>query len=485
MVISTPPPKLSDGNLNIVIPEKTESLHPLKATSREIRGFLGLIYENLMDYDNDGNYTGKLASAAVPDQMAKTWTITLRPQVRWQGSGRPLDADDVVFTLNLMKQMGEECVYRTEVSTIMEWEKIDDTTFSITFEHAYYGNIFALNIPVLPRDAGFTAETCPNPAVGTGPFMMRSDKEENGNIVLQANPAWWKQPIGIDTITARRYSDTKKAGSGLALGQVDAVQMDVLTAEQYAYSNDIAAFDYVTPYFEFLAFNFASEKVSDIRFRRAIYYAIDRSALASGVYQGHVTLTDSPYWVGNTMLRGSFSDICDREKSLQLLKELHWSEETSLALLVYDSTVNPLREEAAGQIVRQLKTLGLNITMTTKTGDDFTDALNSGKYDLIMGGFYMSEIPDLSFCLSSSGSENLMKYESEDMDRLLRNVLISGPERFSDAIEAVRIQLLEDLPMVSLYFRNNILLTTQKIGSIGHVEEDSAFGDLENWKFRQ
>ena len=167
------------------------------------------------------------------------------------------------------------------------------------------------------------------------------------------------------------------------------------------------------------------------------------------------------------------------------MKELHWSEETSLALLVYDSTVNPLREEAAGQIVRQLKTLGLNITMTTKTGDDFTDALNSGKYDLIMGGFYMSEIPDLSFCLSSSGSENLMKYESEDMDRLLRNVLISGPERFSDAIEAVRIQLLEDLPMVSLYFRNNILLTTQKVGSLGHVDEDSAFGDLENWKFRQ
>ena len=87
----------------------------------------------------------------------------------------------------------------------------------------------------------------------------------------------------------------------------------------------------------------------------------------------------------------------------------------------------------------------------------------------------------MSFGLSSAGEGNVTGYNSPAMDQKLAALLESGSSGFVDALAAVKAQLAEDVPLVSLYFRNHTLLTTAQIKGVGRVEEDNAFISIDQW----
>ncbi|MFR1758372.1 MAG: ABC transporter substrate-binding protein, partial [Christensenellaceae bacterium] len=145
LVVATPTPKADLSTLHIVMPENVETLHPLRATQREVRSLLGLVYESLLTYDGEGNPTGGLAASLEPDETAKVWTVKLRTQASWQGSGRPLSADDVIFTLDLIRQIGEDGAYASVLDYLENWEKVDETTVRISCTHGFMGNQTALD----------------------------------------------------------------------------------------------------------------------------------------------------------------------------------------------------------------------------------------------------------------------------------------------------------------------------------------------------
>ncbi len=480
LVVATPTPKADLSTLNIVMPENVETLHPLRATQREVRSLLGLVYESLLTYDEEGNPTGGLAASMEPDDTAKVWTVKLRTQASWQGSGRPISADDVIFTLDLIRQIGQEGAYASVLDYLENWEKVDDTTVRISCKHGFMGNQMALDFPIVPMDAGFTADSAPNPGVGTGPYVL-GELKEGESLTLTVNPSWWKQQPSIKTIVAHRYPDTQTASTSLMLRQLDVVQTDDVVTDQYSYAGDVNTYEYVTPYFEFLAFNMASPNVADVRFRQAVAYSLNRKEIASDVYMNHVTLADSPFFPGNALLKEEAALEQDVAQAQSLLTAMGWNNQTQLTLLTYDNKQDPVRQEAANLIARQLGEQGIIVNVIAKSGDEFTKDLEEGNYDLLLAGWYLGEVPDMSFGLSSAGEGNVTGYNSPAMDQKLAALLESGSSGFADALAAVKAQLAEDVPLVSLYFRNHTLLTTAQIKGVGRVEEDNAFISIDQW----
>ena len=480
LVVATPTPKADLSTLHIVMPENVETLHPLRATQREVRSLLGLVYESLLTYDGEGNPTGGLAASLEPDETAKVWTVKLRTQASWQGSGRPLSADDVIFTLDLIRQIGGDGAYASVLDYLENWEKVDETTVRISCKHGFMGNQMALDFPIVPMDAGFTADSAPNPGVGTGPYTM-GELQEGENLTLTANPSWWKQQPSIKTVVAHRYPDTQTASTSVMLRQLDVVQTDDVVTDQYSYAGDVNTYEYVTPYFEFLAFNMASPNVSDIRLRQAVAYSLNRKEIASDVYMNHVTLADSPFFPGNALLKEEASLEQDAAQAQSLLAAMGWNSQIQLTLLTYDNKQDPLRLEAANLIARQLGEQGITVQVVAKSGDAFTQELEGGNFDLLLAGWYLGEVPDLSFALSSAGEGNVTGYASAAMDQKLAALLESGSSGFDGALAAVKDQLAEDMPLISLYFRNHTLLTAAQVKGVGRVEEDNAFLSIDQW----
>lgn len=480
LVVATPTPKADLSTLHIVMPENVETLHPLRATQREVRSLLGLVYESLLTYDGEGNPTGGLAASLEPDETAKVWTVKLRTQASWQGSGRPLSADDVIFTLDLIRQIGEDGAYASVLDYLENWEKVDETTVRISCKHGFMGNQMALDFPIVPMDAGFTADSAPNPGVGTGPYTM-GELQEGENLTLTVNPSWWKQQPSIKTVVAHRYPDTQTASTSVMLRQLDVVQTDDVVTDQYSYAGDVNTYEYVTPYFEFLAFNMASPNVSDIRLRQAVAYSLNRKEIASDVYMNHVTLADSPFFPGNALLKEEASLEQDAAQAQSLLAAMGWNSQIQLTLLTYDNKQDPLRLEAANLIARQLGEQGITVQVVAKSGDAFTQELEGGNFDLLLAGWYLGEVPDLSFALSSTGEGNVTGYASAAMDQKLAALLESGSSGFDSALAAVKDQLAEDMPLISLYFRNHTLLTAAQVKGVGRVEEDNAFLSIDQW----
>src|SRR5205807_3361148 len=56
----------------------------------------------MLNYET-GNIDGWLAESYSHNDAQTEWTVTLRPGTEWS-NGKPLTSDDVVFTINLLKQ---------------------------------------------------------------------------------------------------------------------------------------------------------------------------------------------------------------------------------------------------------------------------------------------------------------------------------------------------------------------------------------------
>lgn len=187
------------------------------------------------------------------------------------------------------------------------------------------------------------------------------------------------------------------------LRQLDVVQTDDVVTDQYSYAGDVNTYEYVTPYFEFLAFNMSSTNVSDVRLRQAVAYSLNRKEIASNVYMNHVTLADSPFFPGNALLKEEAALEKDTAQAQSLLAAMGWNSQTQLTLLTYDNKQDPSRQEAANLIARQLGEQGITVHVVAKSGEAFTQELEQGNYDLLLAGWYLGEVPDLSFGLSSTG----------------------------------------------------------------------------------
>jgi len=153
------------------------TLNPLFASTSAEQSASQLMFSRLMTFDTSGHLNYDIASDMSVDSTQKVYTVKIRPDAMWQ-DGQPLTADDVAFTVNLIKNP----VVR---STITGWNDIkvavvDPTTVTFTLPVVYAAFPYALNFPILPqhllkdidpsnlRESSFST----NP-VGSGPFSFR------------------------------------------------------------------------------------------------------------------------------------------------------------------------------------------------------------------------------------------------------------------------------------------------------------------------
>ena len=157
----------------------------------------------------------------------------------------------------------------------------------------------------------------------------------------------------------------------------------------------------------------------------------------------------------------------------------------TLTLLTNNDGENPHRTEAAQFIAKQLEEVGIQVDVKSVEWEEYQNMVAEGRFDLVLGGWYLNDIPDLRFAFKSDGSQNISGYKDTEMDEMLQAVMEKKTrDGLSSAYDTLQQKIIDDLPIISLYFRTHTLYTKRTIGNVTQVTEEDAYASIQYWEIK-
>ncbi len=207
---------------------------------------IGGIYDTLLVSSADEAFTeyGLLAETVETPQDRSWVQFVLRKEARWH-DGKPITADDVIWTFNTLIEKGQP-FYRFYYGSIERAEKIDERTVKFTFKPGENRELPLImgQIAVLPKhywqDRDFSKTTL-KPPLGSGAYKI--DSFEPGRFVKYKRVAdYWGRNlpvnVGKDNFDTMRYDYYRDA----------TVQVEAFKAGEFDYRSENASKSWATAY---------------------------------------------------------------------------------------------------------------------------------------------------------------------------------------------------------------------------------------------
>ncbi len=208
---------------------------------------LGLVYQTLMSGTLDEPFSeyGLLAES-IETPKDRSWAIfTLRPEARW-ADGKPVTADDVVWSFNTLTTKGHP-QYRVYYANVKSVEALDAHRVKFTFSGADNRELplIAGQMPVLPRHAwegkDFSATTTDMP-LGSGPYRVKSF-DSGKRITFEHVKNWWAKDVPVvkgmynfDTVIYDSFRDDTVLLQALFSGNYDLREENIAKSWETEYN---------------------------------------------------------------------------------------------------------------------------------------------------------------------------------------------------------------------------------------------------------
>jgi len=200
--------------------------HPLQPV---YTSYYSLFYQTLLQLNP--------RTAALEPQLALKWEqpspteylFHLAPNVKFHNkppaNGRPMTADDVVYSLNRVRTNDPRFQNRLLFSSIDKIEPVDKVTVRVTTKQPDVSTLTnlastsaAILAPEVVDKAGKFAD--PDTAVGTGAFILKEHLQNQSSTVVR-NPDYWKPGLPyFDSIKSQYFADSNTTYSAFLAGQV-------------------------------------------------------------------------------------------------------------------------------------------------------------------------------------------------------------------------------------------------------------------------
>lgn len=523
------------GELNVPI-TYYDTINPLITKSRSVYYFDKLLYESLFELDNNFDVKMVLAKGYDIEDEGHKIKITLRDDVYWH-DGEKFTSKDVKFTIDTIKYASLESKYKNMIYSIFKTSKpsdlqhilnvniIDEYNLEIISDRSNSNIIESLTFPILPRHE-FVEEDGNEKdyydkaldsknfiPIGTGPYELVKINNLK-NIMLKVNENWWKGKPYIEKITGILIDDELLANTSFESGLIDLTSTVGVDWEKYMENKNVKIYEFVSQDYEFIGFNFKKDIFKGSKgkeLRKAIAYGINRKSIIENVYLGHATQIDVPI-SPNSWLISEKSNYYgyNADKAKELLEGAGWKDidddgiledenGNDLVLNLTTNSFNQLRAMTADAIVDDLKKIGIKVIkdyaandnaeiseeIKEEQWDDLTRKINTGDFDMVLLGWQLSPVTDLSFAFHSSQipyGTNFISYVNEDMDRLILEAFESNNrEEKLKKYKEIQDLIVEELPYFSLFFKNNSILVNNRVK--GEIDPNiiNIYNNIENY----
>jgi peptide/nickel transport system substrate-binding protein len=251
--------------------------------------------DGLMTYDREGTRLPRIATKWDVSEDGKTYTFTLRENVKWS-DGQPFSAEDVVFTLNTF---GKFNTYLTKLMPLIEEASAPDAnTFVLKLKQPLTATLDLFDKEVFPLMAKHIydgQDVATHPAnlapVGLGPFKFES-WASGQSITFVRNENYWEEgkPY-LDSVIFALIPNPQQRLNAMIGDEIHWFRPEVA---QVKATQDAAAkgnFEVVrivnnAPETAVIDINLTRDVFKDVKVRQALFHAIDRNRIAQDVYQG-------------------------------------------------------------------------------------------------------------------------------------------------------------------------------------------------------
>ncbi|MDR7532519.1 MAG: glutathione ABC transporter substrate-binding protein [Armatimonadota bacterium] len=325
--------------------------------------------ETLFELTPEGKVQPRLATAFQVSPDGRTFTIRLRPGVRFH-DGTALDAEAVKFNLDRILDPATRAPWRFLISRVQRVEAVDPTTVRLTTD-APFAPLLAhlthsgtgIQSPAAIRRLG--ADYARQP-VGTGPFRFR-EWVRGDRVVVVRNDDYWGERALLDEVQFRVIPDDGARLAALEAGSLHvAVRVPPREIERLRGSRDVRVSIDTSLRTIYVAFNVSRPPFNDRRTRLALNYAVNKDAIVRSALAGTARVSDAPIAPNVQGYSKIMSYPWDLERAETLLREAGYSRERPLRAVFHHPTGRYIRDaEIAASIQGLARRAGIELELRT------------------------------------------------------------------------------------------------------------------------
>lgn len=364
-----------------------------------------------------------LAKAVDHDPTYTTWTITLRPGIKFH-DGTPLDANAVRLNIDKWRQ---GTLLNFVFQNVADVSVQDPMTVLVRMKTpwvAFPAYLWATGRTGIAAPAQINNNaTCETDLIGTGPFKLKSINPQSGDVDVVKNPDYWRKGYPyLDEIQFKVQGDGQQRRNGLQGGQFDVIHDTGGLAMDNISSFAGVKMDIEPPGYREVAhtlLNVSKPPLDDVNVRRALVMAGDKNALNQIANKGKATLADQLF---DSKVVGHVSDpgypkenLAEAKRLVDQYKATHGGRLTFQVQSTFDTTVQALAQAAQ----RQAAKAGINVQLPAPV--DQATIINEAigaKVDAFAWRNYPGSDPDTMYVwFHSNSTVNFNHINDPQMDK--------------------------------------------------------------------
>ena len=489
---------------------KPTSLNPIMIPDAGGKYVNRFLYETLLGQPAPYKFSAHLASS-FESKDGQNYEIKLNPKAKWT-DGKPITADDVVFTLNLIANPKVESSRGRYIAMLdglnasgklVSGDKIpglvakDATTVVFKtkkpLDPNYVKCLLGFDVPIVPKHVWekldptklSTNETVTKPTVTSGPYKLV--KMVSGqSIEFVANDDYYlgapktkrffiKIENGTNIVTDLKAGNIQTIAGG-GIGQVPIKDLDMLKKEP-----NLEVKSSPNPASQFMEIN--NSKFNP-KFRRAVTMAINRQQLCDKLWKGTAYITSTLYTKDSPVFDANVKPLPYDPAAAK--KELAASGfDTSKEIVLQVPIGNVLREQSADLIQQDLAAIGLKVKLQKMDFPTVIGNARKGNFEMCLLGLAQSIDPDYTAYYAKGSSNNytvcddpkLMAMFAEGMSKTNlaeRKVVYSQIQQY----------LTDTAPNICLYSQEYYRIKSKNL--VGGLKDywEGSLDDLHMWELK-
>ena len=349
-------------------------INPLSLSRDTDRDIARLVFSGLLTYDGAGNIVPDIAERYDISRDGKTYTVFLRKNAAWH-DGKPLTADDVVFTISRIQNPQYKSPARVNWQGV-EVQKIDEHAVRFTLRTPYAPFIENLTQGIIPKHlweridpAQAALHDLNMHPVGSGPYQFSRFKSTSEGAVLwyalTRNPHYYREGPYLQTITFVFFTTEDEMIASIHKGEIDGFGPISSGRAPDINPSQNLVFNIATPRIFSIFFNQRTAPIlADHAVREAIARAIDKNKITREAAGGGAIVLDSilpPFQKASASQAGEpAAPAYNQERSRALLDTAGWR----------DTDGDGIRDKKIRDVKKKLVSTPLHFTLTTGDSPD-------------------------------------------------------------------------------------------------------------------
>ena len=462
------------------------SFNPMVATNTANQLVCYLVYENMVEVDNNYNAIPNVITEWKTSDGGVHWVFTVDTSRRFH-TGEQMTAKDVAYSLRMA--MNSERFAR-RLNCIIGCSENDEKTFAVTCSKANMLLPQLLAVPVIQYDS--YKEDYPE---GTGPYTYAKDHKTLKRFSRYKNA----ENLPLDVIYLKEYTGSTEIMSAFEDSLIDIVMNDPSAPTNLGYANVNEIRGMNTCNLHYIGFNMKSKTVAYEGIRYAFNFAFDREDIVEqfGGYALAANLPVSPAcaWYDQAYAKQYNYNIEQTKLVFENLGLKDYDEDGYLELknggslqeLDIDFVIcgaSSIKSNVASKFASDMASLGLKITVRELPWEEYCAAIASGDFDMYYAEVRLTPDFDLSMLTGKDMRMNYGGIEDTMLDELIERYLGADDANRKSFCADMCAQIANMGYIIPLCFEKHQMITHRGVIEGIKASEFDPLYNFANWKIK-